>query len=186
MYIIGGHITIALVDLCKRPHSCIKDPFSPPIRFASTSETRLLCPILLSHYFSMSVSTYTSSPIPSIHTNSCNMQPISSIPKSQFVFVQINGNICLAQLRLNAQGSTSSALSFVDATIFIHEFINIFRFSHQTTIHPSDIRFIDPIDERCTKYEEDNGTVFLAKDVMERLRKLTVDVGPAPGRPLRH
>jgi len=115
-----------------------------------------------------------------MHT-SFKTQPTSS-RKPQFVFAQINGNICLAQIQLTTPGSTSSALSAVDATIFIHEFINIFRFSYQAIIHPSEIHIIDPIDEQSTRYEEDNGTVFLSKDVMERLRKLTVDARPTIGR----
>jgi hypothetical protein len=70
----------------------------------------------------------------------------------------------------------------VDAIIFAHEFINIFRFSHCTVVHPADIRVIDPIDDDSARYEEENGTVFLAKDVMERFSKLTVY---RPMRPIR-
>jgi len=79
-------------------------------------------------------------------------------------------------------GSTASALSTVDATIFAHEFINIFRFSHRTVMHPADIRVIDPIDDDSARYEEENGTVFLSRDVMERFSKLTVR---RPVRPIR-
>jgi hypothetical protein len=39
------------------------------------------------------------------------------------------------------------------------------------TIHPNDIHILEPIDDQWIRYEEDNGTVFMAKDVMERLRK---------------
>ena len=66
-----------------------------------------------------------------------------------------------------------SALTTVDVNIFKHEFITIFRWSHQTTVHPDDIRILEPIDEACIRYEEENGTVFMAKDVVERLRKVT-------------
>ena len=67
--------------------------------------------------------------------------------------------------------TTSSALTTVDVNIFRHEFITIFRWSHQMTVHPNDIRILEPIDEQSIRYEEENGTVFMAKDVMERLRK---------------
>lgn len=129
-----------------------------------------------------------------------------TVPKSQFVFARVRGNICLAQcmspyfrgiivlpliillapVQLTTPGSILSALSVTEAAIFVHEFINIFRFSHHAIIHPSEISVIDPIDEQCIRYEEDNGTVFLSKDVMERLRKLTPVVRPAPGRSTRN
>lgn len=58
--------------------------------------------------------------------------------------------------------------------VFRHEFITIFRHSHNETVHPSDITILEFIDERLTRYEEENGTVFLAKDLMERLQKMTM------------
>lgn len=61
----------------------------------------------------------------------------------------------------------------MDVKIFRHEFITMFRYSHCDTIHPADICILEPIDEELTRYEEDNGTVFLARDLMERLRKMT-------------
>jgi hypothetical protein len=64
-------------------------------------------------------------------------------------------------------------LTFVDVKIFKHEFISIFRFSEYRTLHPSDISILESIDEQLTRYEEDSETVFLARDVMERMRKLT-------------
>ena len=123
--------------------------------------------------------------------------------KSRFALTQINGSICLAQSELrritnhgvsfsnddststvppSTPGSTSSALSTVDATIFAHEFINIFRFSHRAVMHPADIHVIDSIDDDSARYEEENGTVFLSRDVMERFSKLTVR---RPVRPIR-
>lgn len=69
-------------------------------------------------------------------------------------------------------GSAASALSAVEATIFVHEFINIFRFSHRAVVHPADIHVIDTIDDDSARYDEENDTVFLSKDVMERFSKL--------------
>ncbi len=66
-----------------------------------------------------------------------------------------------------------SALSAVEAQIYAHEFITIFRYSHPAVLHPSDIRILEWLDEQSVFDEEDKGTVFLARDVMERLRRLT-------------
>lgn len=40
-------------------------------------------------------------------------------------------------------------------------------------LHPADIRILEPIDARRTRYEEESGTVFLARDAMARLRSLS-------------
>lgn len=105
--------------------------------------------------------------------------------KSHFALAQINGVICLAQMPPSTPGSASSALSAVDVAVFAHEFINIFRFSHQTTVHPVDIHVIDYIDENSVSCEEENERVFLSKDVMERFSKLTVYRPVKPIRPSR-
>lgn len=68
-----------------------------------------------------------------------------------------------------------------DVNIFRHEFITQFRFSHSATVHPSDLYIIEPIDEQCTLYEEEKGTVFLARDVMARMQRLTMNA--YAGRP---
>ena len=60
-----------------------------------------------------------------------------------------------------------------DVRVFRHEFITIFRYSHSTSVHPADLRVLEHIDERGTMYEEEKGTVFLSRDVMDRMQKLT-------------
>ncbi|KAF8872420.1 hypothetical protein BD779DRAFT_1452767 [Infundibulicybe gibba] len=87
-----------------------------------------------------------------------------------FAFARINGVVCLVQVSLE---TPASALTTVDVKIFRHEFITIFRFSETRTFHPADITIIETIDDRLTRYEEENETVFLARDLMERMRKLT-------------
>jgi hypothetical protein len=72
-----------------------------------------------------------------------------------------------------AHESCHSALSAVEAQIYAHEFITIFRYSHPAVLHPSDIRILEWLDEQSVFDEADKGTVFLARDVMERLRRLT-------------
>ncbi|THH12963.1 hypothetical protein EW146_g7216 [Bondarzewia mesenterica] len=91
----------------------------------------------------------------------------------QFALAQIHGNVCLVQLSSSTPGTASSALTAVEAKIYRHEFITIFRFSHTAAIHPSDIRILESINEQSVRNEEENGTVFLARDVMERLSSLT-------------
>ena len=59
-----------------------------------------------------------------------------------------------------------------DVRIFRHEFITIFRYSHSATVHPADIHILSLIDSRCTLYEEDKGTVFLARDVTAQMQRL--------------
>ncbi|KAF9788354.1 hypothetical protein BJ322DRAFT_625943 [Thelephora terrestris] len=103
-------------------------------------------------------------------------------PKSHFALAQINGDICLAQLPPSVPGSAASALSAVDVNVFVHEFINIFRFSHRTVLHPADIHVIDSIGDNWVRCEEENERVFLSKDVMERFSKLMVY---RPVKPIR-
>lgn len=66
----------------------------------------------------------------------------------------------------------ASALTTVDVKIFRHEFITVFRFSESKTFHPADICIVEPIDDRWTRYEEENETVFLARDLVARLRMM--------------
>lgn len=62
-----------------------------------------------------------------------------------------------------------------DVHVFRHEFITQFRYSHRATLHPADVHILESIEDHCTLYEEDKGTVFLARDVMTRLQRLTID-----------
>lgn len=77
----------------------------------------------------------------------------------------------------------SSALVPSDVHIFRHEFITQFRFSHSAALHPADLHILEPIDEAHTLYEEDKGIVFLARELMARLQKLTFDSQRAFRRP---
>jgi hypothetical protein len=79
----------------------------------------------------------------------------------------------LTQLSLASYATPASALTTVDVKVFRHEFISIFRFAEYRTLHPTDITILEPIDEQLIRYEEDNETVFLARDVMERMKKLS-------------
>ncbi|EMD34708.1 hypothetical protein CERSUDRAFT_26676, partial [Gelatoporia subvermispora B] len=96
----------------------------------------------------------------------------SSTPvgKAQFAFAQIKGDVCLVQV----SDAAPSALMAADVNVFRHEFITLFRYSHSASVHPADMQILEPIDEAQMLYEEDKGTVSLARDVMARLQKLTL------------
>ncbi|KAI0945041.1 hypothetical protein AcV7_001680 [Taiwanofungus camphoratus] len=100
----------------------------------------------------------------------------SPLTNAQFAFASIKGNICLVQVSGPSPGKMSSALMASDVNVFRHEFITQFRYSHSASVHPADMHVLEPIDERCILYEEEKGTVFLARDVMARLQTLTMEV----------
>ena len=106
-----------------------------------------------------------------------------------FAFARINGEIYLVQgtykfvssfFKFNSYNpfapvscaTPASALATVDVKIFRHEFITVFRLSESKTFHPADICIVEPIDDRLTRYEEENGTVFLARDLVARMRMM--------------
>ncbi|KAH7909876.1 hypothetical protein BJ138DRAFT_1154223 [Hygrophoropsis aurantiaca] len=105
--------------------------------------------------------------------------------EGQFLFARIKGDICLVQL--THQDPSSSTL---DISFFRHEFISIFRYSHCARVQVADVRILESLHAHDVRYEEDSGTVFLAKDLVARLRKMTdanmmVKAGrgrPVPGR----
>ncbi|KAJ7746476.1 hypothetical protein DFH07DRAFT_748498 [Mycena maculata] len=93
-----------------------------------------------------------------------------SVDDGQFAIAKVNGTIKLVQVSL---ATPASALTTVDVKIFRHEFIHIFRYAECRTLHPADVHIIELIDDHHKSYEEENDTVFLAKNVMERMSKLT-------------
>ncbi|RDX54782.1 hypothetical protein OH76DRAFT_1340453 [Lentinus brumalis] len=108
--------------------------------------------------------------------------------KSTFALAQIKGDVCLVQVPDSpARGGMSSALMVADVHVFRHEFITQFRYSHHATVHPADMHILEPIEEHCTLYEEEKGTVFLARDVMTRMQKLSMQARrPVPLRAQRY
>ena len=66
----------------------------------------------------------------------------------------------------------SSPLTPSDVKVFRHEFITIFRYSHSLSVHPSDLRLLCTIDEQSALHDEEKETVWLTKEVMERLQRL--------------
>lgn len=121
---------------------------------------------------------------PSLTTST--IDPSNTRDMTRFAFAQIHGDVHLVQLA----DSPASALVATDVKVFRHEFITIFRYSHSTTVHPADMHVLYPLDDRCALYEEDKGTVFLAKDAMAHMQKLTALARPtgrhgAHARPAR-
>ncbi|KAJ7034538.1 hypothetical protein C8F04DRAFT_956232 [Mycena alexandri] len=105
-----------------------------------------------------------------------------SVKDGQFAIAKVNGTIRLVQVSL---ATPASALTTVDVKIFRHEFIHIFRYLECRTLHPADVHIIELIDDHRKTYEEDSDTVFLAKDVMERISKLT-SRAPSAAYPQQH
>jgi hypothetical protein len=93
----------------------------------------------------------------------------SHTSEGYFAFARINNEVYLVQV---SRATPASALSTVDVKIFRHEFITIFRFSESKTFHPADICIVEPIDDRSTRYEEENETVFLARDLVAKMRMM--------------
>ncbi|KAF9527463.1 hypothetical protein CPB83DRAFT_768458 [Crepidotus variabilis] len=122
-------------------------------------------------------------PVPIESTFEKRLLPVAQ-SEGHFAFARIQGELHLVQV---SDATPASALTTVDVKLFRHEFITIFRFAGCRTLHPADINIIEPIETNLTRYEEDNGTVFLARDVMDRMRKLTdprrnLGMGMIPGR----
>ncbi|KAJ6469375.1 hypothetical protein C8R45DRAFT_875434 [Mycena sanguinolenta] len=93
-----------------------------------------------------------------------------AIEDGQFAIARVNGAIRLVQVSL---ATPASALSTVDVKIFRHEFVHIFRYLECQSLHPADVQIIELIEDHHKTYEEENDTVFLAKNVLERISKLT-------------
>ncbi|KAF4580443.1 hypothetical protein EYR40_003159 [Pleurotus pulmonarius] len=89
----------------------------------------------------------------------------------QFAFARVNGDVCLVQISLSTP--PSSKVGTTEVKVFRHEFITIFRLSHSMTLSSSDLRILEPIDDEVLKYEEEKETVFLAKELVEQLRRMT-------------
>jgi len=116
------------------------------------------------------------SPISQLEPNLGTTRAVRDVSGGHFAFARVKGDVCLVQVPL----TTPSALNVVDAKIFRHEFITIFRHSETKTLHPADISIIEPINDYHVLYEEDSGTVFVARELLDRMRKMTEK--PAPPR----
>ncbi|KAG2358501.1 hypothetical protein BDR07DRAFT_1417592 [Suillus spraguei] len=79
----------------------------------------------------------------------------------RFAFARVKGDIYLVRLHPIQSDTSRESLGVI---VFRHEFVSIFRYSHNLCVSPEDIHRI--------RYEEDNGTVFLAKDLMTQLRRM--------------
>lgn len=88
-----------------------------------------------------------------------------------FALADVKGEIYLVQISLS---TPPSALTLIDIKIFKHELATIFRHVQTTTLHPKDVRVIEEIRDDLVRYEEDHGTAFLAREIVDRLRKLSL------------
>ena len=141
---------------------------------------------------------HTTHPPSSFSSSSSPSLSLAMTPQ-KFALAQVHDDVCLVQGKSSSQHyfpylltrsspnpvllrsvcsslaheGCHSALGTVEAQIYAHEFITIFRYSHPAVLHPADIRILEWLDEQSVLDEADKGVVFLARDVMERLRRLT-------------
>lgn len=89
-------------------------------------------------------------------------------PAAFFAFATIKGVVCLVQITTPRSMDSTSVM--LDVSIFRHEFVSMWRYSHTVQIYPSEIGAFVALDTQSVRYEEDSGTIFLAKDLMWRLK----------------
>lgn len=94
--------------------------------------------------------------------------PGGNAPAAFFAFATIKGVVCLVQVTTPRSMDSTSVM--LDVSIFRHEFVSMWRFSHRLQLYPSEIGTFVAIDAQSVRYEEDSGTIFLAKDLMWRLK----------------
>ncbi|KAI6045281.1 hypothetical protein EDC04DRAFT_138131 [Pisolithus marmoratus] len=91
-----------------------------------------------------------------------------STPAAFFAFASIKGIVCLVQITTpRSMDPTSVPL---DVSVFRHEFVSMWRYSHTVQLYPSEIGAFVALDRQSVRYEEDSGTIFLAKDLMCHLK----------------
>jgi len=98
------------------------------------------------------------------------LPPPPRVTNGHLALARIENDVCLVQV---SSDTPASALTTVDVNIFRHEFISIFRLSETKSIHPSDISIIEILDDYQASYEEDNGTVYLTKELIYRMQHLS-------------
>ncbi|KAH7882406.1 hypothetical protein F5I97DRAFT_1817100 [Phlebopus sp. FC_14] len=91
---------------------------------------------------------------------------------AHFAFARVKGDVCLVQLVGQTHPESTTPPSFLDIPIFRHEFVSIFRYSHSAHVHSTEVRVLEPLDTHAVRYEQDSGTVFVAKDLMSHLRRI--------------
>ncbi|KZV76572.1 hypothetical protein PENSPDRAFT_679927 [Peniophora sp. CONT] len=117
------------------------------------------------------VAVASSSRLPLDASFNMHAPPPATAPCGEYALAQLYGDqVCLVQL--NAPLSAAHALAVVDATIYRHEFINIFRHSHAVALHPSEMRVLELLGPASVARDEASGQVFLARDVISRLSAL--------------
>ncbi|KAM6492731.1 hypothetical protein JOM56_012455, partial [Amanita muscaria] len=107
-------------------------------------------------------------------TTKMSLHPASQPPTDDqmyyFALAEVKGEVHLVQI---SALTPPSALTVVDVKIFRHELATIFRHVQTTTLHPKDVRVIEQIAEALIRYEEDTGTAFLVREMVDRMQKLT-------------
>lgn len=89
-----------------------------------------------------------------------------------FAFARVQGEICLVQIS-RPPVPKMPAPATIDLAVFRHELVSIFRHSHRVRIPARDVRVLEPLEPGWVHHEPESGTVFLAKDLALRLRRMS-------------
>ncbi|KAI5827360.1 hypothetical protein K523DRAFT_322193 [Schizophyllum commune Tattone D] len=107
--------------------------------------------------------------------------PAGSCPGASFAFATIKDAVHLVQV---CPDTPLTGMTAVDVKVFRHDCVSVFRFAGTLAVHPADLRILEVLADEGTLYEEHTGTVFLAKENIERLRKMSRAVQPRSARRL--
>ncbi|TRM60461.1 hypothetical protein BD626DRAFT_384807, partial [Schizophyllum amplum] len=86
-----------------------------------------------------------------------------------FAFATIKDAVHLVQV---CPDTPLTGLTVVDVKVFRHDCVSVFRLAGTIAVHPADLRILEVLADEGTLYEEHSGTVFLAKEHLERLRHM--------------
>ncbi|KAL1740975.1 hypothetical protein HDZ31DRAFT_46410 [Schizophyllum fasciatum] len=100
-------------------------------------------------------------------------------PGASFAFATIKDAVHLVQV---CPSTPLTGLTAVDVKVFRHDCVSVFRLAGTLAVHPADLRILEVLADEGTLYEEHSGTVFLAKENIDRLRKMTRPVQPHTAR----
>lgn len=97
-----------------------------------------------------------------------------STQSARFAIVRFRGVVCLVQIIGHAKPSRKADPTTrpFNLSIFRHEFISMWQYSHTAQLLPADFRVLLLLDANAVRYEEDSGIVFLAKHVMSHLKDI--------------
>ncbi|KAF9012866.1 hypothetical protein BDZ89DRAFT_1077194 [Hymenopellis radicata] len=122
----------------------------------------------------MATTTTTATLPPPLTSRTCHFAPPPPVGKFAFARLKSDPRKGVHLVRLvNADSETPTTHpELITLHLFRHEFISIFRHAGSTTVHPSELRILQVVDDASTRYEEEHGVVFLERRVaLEGMRR---------------